>query len=368
MDTQENNPAPQRGLSDQQAVDMMLTPEDPKEAPQGQAESGTSEEAPAEADPQAIGHETEAPPVDPEEQAVESLVEDEADSDEQVAPDGEEAGPEAFDDEHSEESAEEAETRVVEPTDVIFHDPEGNPVTVREAHQGYLRQADYTRKTQEIAAERDKVQQAFAMRDQERQVLAEHINMALNVIEPTLAEYRNVDWDKLASDDPHTYARTKAMYEQASERYLQLKQVGEQTLQQDEQARARKFQQHLAVQDQIARRLIPELADPKQAPQVKARMKAYLTKAAGFSEQEASRVSDARLLNLVNKALQFDLMQARNNQLRDKKVRKAPKAGMKPGSPKTQAQRQEQARAKQMSKLRSSGKMEDAVDLLLKPT
>lgn len=363
---QENTPAPARGLSDQQAVDMLLTPEEPKEAPQGQADSGTSDDTGT--DPQAIGQ-AQSPPVDEsEEQATDSLVEDEGDEPEQEQDATAEDDPEALtgDDEHSEESDEVEAERQVQPSDVIFHDPEGNPVTADEAHRGYLRQSDYTKKTQEIAQEREKVQQAFQQRDQERQVVAEHINMALNVIEPTLAEFRQLDWDKLASQNPTQYARAKAQYEQASERYLQLKQAGEEALQQDQQSRAAKFQQHLRVQDQVAKRLIPELADPKQAPQVKARLKAYLMKGAGYSEKEAGQVSDARILNLANKALQFDLLQARNKNLRDKKVRKAPKAGMKPGSPKSQAQRQEQARAEKMSKLKRSGKLEDAVDLLFK--
>lgn len=367
MDTnQENTPQPSRGLSDQAAVDMMLTPEEPREAPKGQAKTDSSESA--DSDPQAIGQ-AQAPPVDEsEEQATDSLLEEDGDEPDQEQEATDEDDPEATDsdDEHSEESAEETESREVSPDDVIFHDPEGNPVTAEEAHRGYLRQADYTRKTQEIAQQKQQVEALVAERSQERQVMAEHINMALNVVEPTLAKFREVDWDRLATESPHEYARAKAQYEQASERYLKLKQAGEQTVQQAQQEQSQKLQQHLKVQDQIAQRLIPELADPKKAPQVKQRLGAYLMKGAGFSQDEVAKVSDARLLNLAHKALQYDLMQARNKQVRDKKVRTAPKAGMKPGSPKTQAQRQERAKADQMAKLRKTGNIKDAVDLLLK--
>jgi len=367
METTENTPQPSRGLSDQQAVDLLLTPEEPRAAPKGKAKSDSSKRPTGGEDPQAIGQ-AQKPTVESDEQAIDSMLhsdDDEPDQEQEATGEDETEGY-SDDDEHSEESDEETKTREISPDDVIFHDPEGNPVTREEAHRGYLRQSDYTRKTQEIAQERQQVQQAYAQRDQERQVTAEHISMALNVIEPTLAKFRDVDWDRLASEDPYTYARTKAQYEQASERYLQLKQAGEQHLSADQQQRQAKLQQHLKMQDGIAKKLIPELADPKQAPQVKARLKAYLMRGAGYNEQEVSRVADARMLNLANKALKYDLLQAKNNQVRDKKVRTAPKAGMKPGSPRSQAQRQQQAKSDQMAKLRRSGKLEDAVDLMFK--
>lgn len=366
--SEENNPAP-RGLSDQQAVDVMLgvDPES-KKAPEGQADKQSDVSEADTKKPQAIGNNPEAPPVESDEQAVDSLMEEEGDEadDEQDAVDGDELDTDESDDEHSEESDEEVEAREVSPNDVIFHDPEGNPVTAEEAHRGYLRQSDYTKKTQQLSEEREHVQRAYAQREQERQVLAENINMALNVIEPTIAELKDVNWDKLASEDPHTYARTKAMYEQASERYQQLQQMGQEAIQQAEQEQAQKRAQHLQVQAKLAERLIPELADPKKAPQTKARLRAYLEKAAGFKPEEVGRVAtDARILNLVNKALQYDLSRSQSRKVKSKKVDNAPRKGLKPGAPKSQAQRLEQQRKDKMGRLRRSGRLEDGIDLIL---
>ena len=50
-----------------------------------------------------------------------------------------------------------------EPGYVVKIDGEEQQVTLEELPQGYQRQADYTRKTQEIAAERDRLQQAEAI-------------------------------------------------------------------------------------------------------------------------------------------------------------------------------------------------------------
>lgn len=54
----------------------------------------------------------------------------------------------------------------VEPTqapDYLFQTDSGVGVTLEEARNGYLRQSDYTRKTQEIAAERQRLQNADAL-------------------------------------------------------------------------------------------------------------------------------------------------------------------------------------------------------------
>ena len=50
-----------------------------------------------------------------------------------------------------------------EPAYTVKVDGEEQQVSLEELQQGYQRQADYTRKTQEIAAERDRVQQAEAI-------------------------------------------------------------------------------------------------------------------------------------------------------------------------------------------------------------
>ena len=50
-----------------------------------------------------------------------------------------------------------------EPAYTVKVDGEEQQVSLEELQQGYQRQADYTRKTQEIAAERDRLQQAEAI-------------------------------------------------------------------------------------------------------------------------------------------------------------------------------------------------------------
>lgn len=366
----ENTPNP--GLSDSQAVDMLLTPqEEATEAPKGQAETPPPEAPTDGADSPKEQPEAEAAPnVDPEEQALEALLgeaEESSDDEEQEAPDSEdpEVATGEVDEEHSEESAEVTEARAIQPDDVIFHDPEGNPVTAEEAHRGYLRQADYTRKTQEIAAEREQLTEQLQARQQEREVVGQYINIALSAIEPILAEGQKTDWDALLDQNPALYKQKREQYVRAEQRFNQLAEAGRKQIEAAEAERQEQREKHIAAHREVAKRLIPELADPKQAPIVAQRIGAYLQKGAGFSPEEAAKLGDARLLMLAHKALKYDLLQAQGRKVKDKKVRAAPKAGIKPGSPKTQAQRQKQDRADKEARLRRTGDLRDAVDLLL---
>ena len=371
----ENTPAPQRGLSDAQAVEQMLTGlSDEERAPQGQAPTSSPEpQEGGDETPQAVGSDAQQPDVDPEEQALEALLQDldaeeETDEQEAVGDDPEEGTEEELaDSEHSEESDEVVEARAILPTDVIFHDPEGNPVTAEEAHRGYLRQSDYTRKTQELSDAKAEFATQVQHRQEEREVLAETLSMALNVIEPRYRELEGLDWDRLSREDPAKFGRMRQQYDVVRENLQKLQGAARDTVEaaKAEQLEARR--EHLAKHFQIAQRLMPELADPKQAPQFTARLRTYMMRGLGFSEDESKQIGDARNMLAYHKAFQWDLLQAKSKKLRGKKVRRAPKPGMKPGSPKTAAQRQEQARADGMAKLRKSGKIEDGVDMLLIP-
>lgn len=111
-----------------------------------------------------------------------------------------------------------AETDVIEidPDEPLFDhelDVDGKKevkkLSLREYQQGYLRQQDYTRKTQEVARQRAEVQ------EQARQAKVEATKeyaQKLDVIQAALVkvaapELGTVDWDKLANEDPAEFVR-----------------------------------------------------------------------------------------------------------------------------------------------------------------
>ena len=88
-----------------------------------------------------------------------------------------------------------------EPAYTVKIDGEEEQVSLEELHQGYQRQADYTRKTQEIAAERDRLHQAEAIvsaleHDPEGtlQTLAQSFNVApVSSQQSEVSDYDDID-------------------------------------------------------------------------------------------------------------------------------------------------------------------------------
>lgn len=369
----EENKAPSAPLSESQAVDALMgvepsTSEDPKRAPEG--EEVTEGEAPVKAEEAAV-RQSQRPTVD---DAVDQLLgpegQDKADEEADDDPDGDEdADEDDVDDAEDAESDAHSDDEDGEEPDpqsqVLFHTEDGTPVTVDEAKRGYLRQADYTRKTQELAKARQDLQQAFQGRQQERQVLAENLNLALSVVEPRLAELAKTNWDQLASKDPYEYAEKRALFDQAQARYNGLVQQSQQLIQRTEAERAQARQQQLAQEARKLLMAMPDYGDPKQGPQLRAAIAQYARDTVGLTEREAKGITDHRLIVALDKARRFDELQKGSLSVAQKKVQKAPKKPLRPGKPKSQAQRQAKQQEERMARLRRTGSVDDAVALLM---
>lgn len=361
MDTAENTPL---GLSD--AVEAMLvnqpsTTKDPKKKRAPEVAEVTESEGSVKAEEAAV-RESQRPTVDPDEQTL-NEQESEDESEEPDGADEDEAEDESQD-ENSEGADDDEDADDSEP-ETVFELDDGTSVDLDELKRGYLRQADYTKKTQEVAEARKHIQESFQARQTERQTLAENLNLALNVIEPQLADLAKTDWDKLATEDAYTYAERRALFDQASVRYNKLVQQSQQVLQQQQQESQRALQQKLQQEGQKLQMALPDFADPKRARGLKSAITEYAISEMGLSEKEAKGITDHRMIVLLNKARQFDALQRGDLSAARKKVSKTPKKVLQAGSPKTKAERQQRTRSDQMNKLRSTGKLDDAVDLLI---
>lgn len=305
------------------------------------------------------------PTVDPDEQAVESLTED--DEEEDTDPDGDEESEDESDEEEDEENSEGAEDEEDEQDEpeTVFQLEDGTEVDLDELKRGYLRQSDYTKKTQEVAEGRKQIQQAFQQREQERQVLAENLNLALSVVEPQLAELAGTDWDALAREDAYTYAEKRALFDQAQARYNKLAESAQSVVQQTQAQTRQQMQLKLQQEARKLQMAIPDFADPTRGKALKQELNDYAVQSIGLSENEARGITDHRMIILMKKAMEFDRLSESGLSVAKKKVSKAPKRSLKPGKPTSRADKQTQARKQQQAKLRQSGKIDDAVALLL---
>lgn len=367
MDAESNTP--HVGLDMDSAIARLMgTAPSEDEAPKGTTESDevTQETEPVKSEDAAVKA-PQRPRVDSDEQsAVEAISEE---SEEEESPDEEEESDEDTEEEaekeqDSEDTEDEDSDEEDEP-ETVFQLDDGTEVDLDELKRGYLRQSDYTKKTQEVAQQRKALQQYNQQYQQSQNVLAENLDLALRVVEPQLAELAGTDWDALARDDAYAYAEKRAQFDQAQARYNQLAQSAQQLVQQQQAQQQRLLQQKIQQEGQKLQMAIPDFADPSKAKQLKSQITDYAMEKAGLSETEAKGITDHRMIVLLQKAMQFDALNEGALSVGKKKVNKAPKKSIRAGKPVSKSEKANQARQQRMSRLKQSGSVNDAVDALL---
>lgn len=291
-----------------------------------------------------------------EEAEEETEGEDEEDSEEaDTEEDNEE--PDTEEDEDTEEPEEDSEP--------VYTTPDGEEVTLDELKRGYLRQSDYTKKTQEIAEARHRAVEAFQAVEQHNNVVAEHLHMALGVLEPQLAELASTDWDTLAQTDAYEYAEKRALFDQAQIRYQRLTAAAQQTVAQAQQQKQLKQAEYLRAEQQKLIMAIPDLADPKAGPKLSREIKEYALAGVGLSPEEAGNLTDHRLVVVLNKARLYDQLLSAQSTAGKKKLSKSPQRVARAGQPSSKAEKTSNQRAQLRNRVKSSGSVDDLVELLL---
>jgi len=295
-----------------------------------------------------------SPELDEAEEETEG--EDQDDTEEEPEEESEEP-----DTEEGDEDDEEAE----EESEVVYTTPDGDEVTLDELKRGFLRQSDYTKKTQEIAEARNHAKVLFQQVEQHNQVLAEHLNLALEVLEPQLVELGSTDWDTLARQDAYEYAERRALFDQAQRRYQGIKEASQANVAALQQQRAQQAQARLATEQQYLMMALPDLADPKVGPKLSRDIKEYALRDVGLSAEEAANLTDHRLVVVLNKARLYDQAIQAQSTVGRKKLSKSPKRVASAGQPSSKADKQSNKRAELRNRVKSSGSSDDLVALLL---
>lgn len=293
------------------------------------------------------------PEVDQQEQESEE-VEYSAEADE---------GSEDYTDESAEETEAEEEVSQEPQKFKVKVDNEEIEVTLEELQQGYSRTKDYTKKTQALAETRKAVE-AEKARIEEAKQLRDTYAQRLQVIEQMLNQ--NPDNENLAElkeSDPIGYA-IKVAERAEREKQLQAVQAEKQRIAQQQQAEQQEYlKNHLASEAQKLKEWIPEFRDEVKADIARKEIKAY-AKSIGFSDQELANVYDARAVQTLYKAMQYEKLM-KGKTVATKKVTEAPKT-LKAGAAVPQGTSEQEAIKKQFQKLRQSGKKQDAAKLFEK--
>jgi hypothetical protein len=268
---------------------------------------------------------------------------------------------------YTDENAEETEYQEEETQEPqrfrVKVDNEEIEVTLEELQQGYSRTKDYTKKTQALAETRKAVE-AEKARIEEAKQLRDTYAQRLQIIEQMLNQNPdNENLSELKESDPIGYA-IKVAERSEREKQLQAVQAEKQRIAQQQQSEQQEqLKNHLAQEAQKLKEWIPEFRDEAKADLARKEIRSY-AKSIGFSDQELANVYDARAVQTLYKAMQYEkLMKGKG--VASKKVSEAPKT-LKAGAAQPQGSSEQEAMKKQFQKLKQSGNKRDAAKLFEK--
>jgi hypothetical protein len=258
-----------------------------------------------------------------------------------------------FDDEEDGEEETEVEEVEEQPVYRVTVDGSEIEVTQDELINGYSRQQDYTRKTQELANQRKTIEQQAQELQQRDAIYAQLLPKMEAQLQGELVN--EPDWDSLYNDDPIAFVREKQLWDEKKEK-LKAAQAEQQRLQQEAYA---KQQEQIAQQVQEGQQkileIIPEWKNAEVAQQEKLAIRDYGINVLGYTPQEMDAIYDYRaLLGLRNAWLNSKTVEA----TKKKPTQKAPARVARPGTTTRKKSVAPAKRAKQV--LAKSGKVQDA--------
>jgi hypothetical protein len=217
-----------------------------------------------------------------------------------------------------------------------------------------MQSADYTRKTQAVAAqEKQREEQVFKAiqhtTQQAQQQLAALQNLVLSAAAPDL---QNVNWQQLAMEDPARYVQLQARSQQLNQVLGEIQAQNEQLEQQRTATEQQQREQAIKHSLEYLSREIPGFNLEKERQGLFETGRKY-----GFKDGELAAVIDGRMLHVLRDAQQWRQLQTQKPKAMQK-VAEAPKV-LKPAAP--QPRKTNQAA---LERLKKNGRAEDLVSFL----
>lgn len=231
---------------------------------------------------------------------------------------------------------------------------DGTQIPISEIESGAYRQSDYTRKTTELAREREEVDGLKSQYQERTQSFQHTFQKLTQFVEGLVPPAPSLE---LAKSDPGQYQYQNALRQQALNELQGLMQVQEEAQGQMQGAQSQDFERYREAEAAKLAEAIPDLKDPDK----RAKFDDDNRKTAsdfGFSDDEIAQTADHRVLSLVHYArLGKRAEQNRKNaQRRVEAPKKGPRAAPAP-EPKRDASA--------MKRLQQSGTIDDAVRAMI---
>ena len=283
----------------------------------------------------------------PEEQ-TESDQEESTDSDNVDAEFEDVPEDEAVEDEEVEDPTEDPEAEDSEKE--LTFEVGGETLSAEELKLGYLRQSDYTQKTQSLAESRK------AAEAQIEETTAT-MSALLSAAGADLSRFQGVDWERAAVENPEQYKQAKASFEQTRSTYEFIKAQSDQ-YQEQQQQQADTAQKEAATESlTVLKTNIPNWSNDLYYS-----IGEYAQKDLGVSSEEFNQVADHRIITALYKAMQFD--QAKTVAAK-KKIKASPTKTLSGGKADATKATQSESSRKASERLRKTGRVEDAAAVIL---
>ena len=231
-------------------------------------------------------------------------------------------------------------------------------VTLPELKDGYLRQSDYTKKTQALADSRKQLEAAQEAAKQEQ--LRYQQNLDRLVSEQQSQQPQEPDWDQLYEADPLEWMKQKEDVRSRKEKQAELQQEHMRMQQQQAQEQQAQMQEYITQQHQTLVETIPEWKDPEVMKQEKSQIRQYALKELGYSQEELANIFDHRAVLALRSGMKAAGLSGKG------KVRLKPaKEAIRPATPGSAGNqpRKHTSVTKAKMKLAKSGSMSDATEV-----
>ena len=254
-----------------------------------------------------------------DEQPDEGFVDDSEEEESTQAPEAKEAEQEP-----TEEDEEDSEEQTESPAEVETVEYEGQEYNIPpELKEAFLKNKDYTTKTQEMAeqrkdleTDRQKFQQAIELQTAHTEAYTQ-----LSIVDQQLAQYNEVDWSTWASQDPNAAQQAQiqmgALREQRTQAQGKLQSLHAETQQQIYAENEKLVEQNRAKVE----RAVPNWSSETEKAVFEFGIKS------GLSESQlAGTLYDPILIGVLNKARLFDELQQKQSGKKPKKSEPVPQA------------------------------------------
>ena len=231
-------------------------------------------------------------------------------------------------------------------------------VNLDELKAGYQKDADYRRKTEELAIEKRQLTSDKDRLTKDYSTKLENLNNLTATLNAEVSsELNSKELDKLFDEDPNEAAKIERKIRRRKETIAQAQR--KLRTQQHEQ-----FQSVLREEQMKVRLKHPDFGDPVKGATLQTNLRNYMVQR-GFNDKEIAGIYDSRIFDVV-----LDGMSHRNNINRPKpnlakKIVK-PTQVVKPGVKVDKDEKMSQMRLDKINRLKKSGNPRDAVDLLAK--